>query len=135
MDGHRLYNEESISDFGIIRSPLLSPWCIWTDGAVKFNFEINEELTKVFRLNDEQISNIIQRDYTREDGRHVYNHSGIKVFLNRDEQYEIIKRLTMPFEPFSDTQLMLIKRKSCKLITSKKFIKIDRIKKVKQQSL
>ena len=89
----------------------------------------------MFRLNDEQISNIIQRDYTREDGRHVYNHSGIKVFLNRDEQYEIIKRLTMPFEPFSDTQLMLIKRKSCKLITSKKFIKIDRIKKVKQQSL
>ncbi|MCL2570640.1 MAG: hypothetical protein FWE16_05580 [Firmicutes bacterium] len=65
---------------------------VWTDGAISYNVEVNEEVTRTYRLNDEEISNIIQRDYTREDGRLVYNYGGVQIFLNREQLYDIIKK-------------------------------------------
>lgn len=90
--GYRWHDKIAQLELEIVSNPILRPNLIWVDGAIKFNIEIDKKLTKILRLTDEQISDIIQRYYTREDGRYAYNYSGVQVFLNRDELLEIIRK-------------------------------------------
>jgi len=91
---HQYYEKTKDLQLAIVKSHFLPHEMnlVWTDGAIRYKIEINEELTRAFRLNDEEISNIIQRDYTREDGRHVYNYGGVQIFLNREQLYDIVKK-------------------------------------------
>ncbi|MCL1953387.1 MAG: hypothetical protein FWF58_01425 [Firmicutes bacterium] len=73
-----IYQKMQPKDFSLM------PQVFWKDGAVKFNFEIDKESTIVRQLTADELTDMIDKDYNRFDGRYLYEN----VFVTREELYE-----------------------------------------------